>query len=169
MGAVAHFERSLQLHPNVAETQNSLGVALMRLGRVPEAAGHFERALSLEPSLEEAHENLGVIFMRRGQAPEALSHFSEAASLSTNYQPHFNYGLALLETGGYAAAAEQLSAAIRLNPDFAPAHDSLGHAYQKLGRQDDAVREYETTRRLAPGFERIDEDLESAMTAPPRN
>jgi Flp pilus assembly protein TadD len=161
-GAVTHFERSLQLHPAVPETQNSLGVALLRLGRVAEAQEHLERALSLEPSLEEAHENLGVILMRQGKRAEAIVHFSDAVRLKPVYQSHFNLGLALYEEGRYADAAGQFSAAVALKPDFAPAHDSLGHAYQRLGRRDDAYREYETTQRLAPRFQGVAEDLRSA-------
>jgi tetratricopeptide (TPR) repeat protein len=160
-GAIAEYERSQQLHPNVVETQNSLGLALLKSGRVPEAQAHFERALAIDPSVEEAHENLGAILMQQGKTSEAIGHFSEAVHLKSVYQSRFNLGLALYQTGRYAEAADQFSEAVRLKPDFAPAHDSLGHAYQKLGRRDDAAREYEATRQLAPQFRGLAEDLKS--------
>jgi tetratricopeptide (TPR) repeat protein len=54
--AVVHFEHALQA-PDMrrpAEGHNALGVALARLGRMPEAVAHFEEALRLKPDLAEA-------------------------------------------------------------------------------------------------------------------
>lgn len=42
--------------------------------------------------------------------------------------------------------------ALRLRPDHAEAHNTLGYAMQRLGRFDEARRHYEDARRLHPGL-----------------
>jgi superkiller protein 3 len=41
---------------------------------------------------------------------------------------------------------------VRLKPDYVKAHNNLGIVYLKLGRPDDAIREYETAIGLDPDF-----------------
>ena len=49
-------------------------------------------------------------------------------------------------------AIGHIEASLRINPNHVEAHNSLGFAYQRLGRNADARREYVEALRLGPGF-----------------
>ena len=55
------FERALQLDSGSAMSHNNLGVALMRMDRLKEAAGHFMTALGIKPDYAEAFNNLHTV------------------------------------------------------------------------------------------------------------
>ena len=57
-------------------------------------------------------------------------------------------GKILLAQGAPEEARAQLEAAAELSPGDANTHYQLGQAYQRLGRQDDARREFDEYRRL---------------------
>ena len=50
----------------------------------------------------------------------------------------------------YADAARVLERAVAHDPNDAWAHDKLGIAYQRLGREDDALEQFEQAVNLAP-------------------
>jgi Flp pilus assembly protein TadD len=59
-------------------------------------------------------------------------------------------GKILLDRGDSAAAVEQLEASIRLAPGDARAYYQLGRAYQKMGRAEDAQRQFARYQELKP-------------------
>ncbi len=57
-------------------------------------------------------------------------------------------GKILLSQGAAAEAAEHLEAAARLSPEDANVRYQLGQAYQKLGRREQAEKEFEAFQAL---------------------
>ena len=57
-GAIAHYQRALQLDPGQAETHYDLGVTLARAGRMPEAIEQWKQALQLNPDYTDAQNAL---------------------------------------------------------------------------------------------------------------
>jgi Flp pilus assembly protein TadD len=51
----------------------------------------------------------------------------------------------------------------------APHHNSLGHAYRRLGRPEDAVHAYRTAAQLWPGSPEIQNDLATTLGDPGRH
>jgi Tfp pilus assembly protein PilF len=79
--ALACFQESLSLRPDVALTHQSIGTALCALGRASEAAPHFEAALRLSPGDPAAHVNMGTVLLDRGMPAEAMEYFRKALDL----------------------------------------------------------------------------------------
>jgi Flp pilus assembly protein TadD len=52
------LQLALRLDPARAEAHNTLGIALARANRLPEAVLHFKEAVRLEPDFETARKNL---------------------------------------------------------------------------------------------------------------
>ncbi len=59
-GAIRHLGKALEIDPQFAEAQNSLGVKYMLLQDYTHAAGAFQEAVRLRPNSSEPHSNLGV-------------------------------------------------------------------------------------------------------------
>jgi Tfp pilus assembly protein PilF len=79
--AVQHFEASLRLVPDNAETRNNLASALDALGRTNEAADQLEKAVKLQPNSAVFNYNLGVVRSKQGRTREALDAIQKASGL----------------------------------------------------------------------------------------
>ena len=56
-----YLGESLARDPRSAETHDSLGVTLARMGRVDDAVGHFRKALEIDGSFEPARTHLRIV------------------------------------------------------------------------------------------------------------
>ena len=63
-------------------------------------------------------------------------------------QGRYLFGKILLAQGAAEQAAEQLEAALRVAPKDANIHYQLGRAYQSLGREEAARKEFEVFQQL---------------------
>lgn len=100
---------------------------------------------------------LGVLLLEEGDVAAAAEAFRRARALGDRDQASFYLASALLELDGAAESVPLLQEAVRLNPrddcvayDRADAWQSLGHAYEELGRGEDAERAYRRALGLAP-------------------
>ena len=66
---------ALRLEPYSVKAPNNMGIALVQVGRVDEAAGYFGDAVRIDSSSVEAHFNLGVALERMGRREEAIRQF----------------------------------------------------------------------------------------------
>jgi Flp pilus assembly protein TadD len=82
--------------------------------------------------------------------PEAIGHFASAAKLAPDFaEAQFGLGRSLLDSGKNAEAVAPLETATRLAPDNPTIHFALATAYQRIGRKDDAAREFALQKSTA--------------------
>lgn len=63
-------------------------------------------------------------------------------------------GLSLAEQGEYDEAVTHYAEALRLKPDFAPAHNNWGLALVEMGRYDEAISHYRAALKIRPRYPR---------------
>jgi len=78
---------------------------------------------------------------------------------------HNNLGEVYLQRGDFSAAREELSAALRLKPDYTFAHNNLGVLLIREGRPSEAIRWLETAIRLDPNYTEAYGNLGAAYEA----
>jgi tetratricopeptide (TPR) repeat protein len=109
-----------------ANTHFDLGVALDRLGRLPEAIAEYQRALERNPNHGNALNYLGVSFVRQGKLKEAARQFERViAADPDNADAHSNLGAVFLTEGARDQADREFRAALQVNPDHALAREGL--------------------------------------------
>ena len=69
-----------------------------------------------------------------------------------NFIAHSILGVVLFGQGQTNAGINELTTAIRLEPNYAEAHGNLGFVWLNLGQTDAAMREFQTAIRLMPKF-----------------
>lgn len=70
-GAVEHLGRAIEHDPLYFEAINNLGVQLVFLNRMEDAAAAFERAAAIDPADSLTESNLAFVLLRLGKFPEA--------------------------------------------------------------------------------------------------
>jgi len=140
---VAGEEKRLADEPGDVETHNTLGVAYVQLGRVPEALEQFKAALALAPEHAQALYNIGVIAMGDQRMSEAIASFERAIAARPDYAEALNnLGVAFEATGREEDAERQFRGALSAVPSHAAAHNNLGRLLLARGNVTEAVSHF---------------------------
>jgi tetratricopeptide (TPR) repeat protein len=146
------FEHALAVTDDNWLAHNNLGDALVREGRLDEAAAHFEESLRLLPENPDAHYNLAIVRARTGRTEEAVAEYRAALRLAPgNVNARNNLGLLLLRTGAVDEAVEELSRVVAVRPDPG-ARANLALALGKAGRHAEAAEQLRLVLAVMPDF-----------------
>ena len=150
-GALREFRHAIALMGDgpLPDVHFDCGYVLWKLRRYDEAASEFELELKRNPNHMASVYYLGNIALSRNDFTSALPLLDRAAhAMPQSFAVRYDLGKALARSRATARAAEELRAAIALDSKIAGAHYELGMALKKLGRQEEADREFKTARDL---------------------
>ena len=169
---IAEFRKATELDSNLADAFVNLGAAYMEKHDYGAAIAPLKRALELSPDLPVAHQLLGYALLSQGYAAEAIPHLEKVGAREA-------VGIAQIETGQYAEAVANFSAALAQRPgdpdllyylghssgllsksaidtllaahaDSARAHQAMAENYYVLRQMPQAETEYKAALRLRP-------------------
>lgn len=122
------------------------GRALIDEGNLSEAITELSRAASLDPKLTQAYSLLAVAYDHKGLKDRAREAFERAAEGSRDAQTLNNVGFWLYSNGNYRAAVEKLKKAAKYAPDDERILNNLALAEARLGKFDDAYKNFARAR-----------------------
>ncbi|MDR1145491.1 MAG: tetratricopeptide repeat protein [Verrucomicrobiales bacterium] len=127
--AWVHIFHSNRLRPDLAETNNNMGVLLMQKNRPQEAVPYMQKAASIMPEAIPFRLNLANLLANTGHARESLPHYEYCLSRDPrNPVFHTNYGFALYLDGQRDRAIAEFRTALQIDPNFANAKKNLDMA-----------------------------------------
>jgi Flp pilus assembly protein TadD len=164
--SMAAYRKAAALDPgDYLKERDSQGLVLARQGKLEEALARFSEAVQFWPNDANFHSNRGMMLMQLQRTGEAVDEFRRALRLGLppdlTASVATNLGWLLFEEGKTGEAMEQYSEVLRKNPNFALAHGNLAKALEKLGRNEEAVREFKTVLDLEPGNQEARQSMES--------
>jgi Tfp pilus assembly protein PilF len=119
------------------------GRALLEGGQLNEAIAELSRAASLDPKLSQAHSLLAVAYDRKGLHDRAEDSYRHAIDVNDrDPQALNNLGYSLYLNGNYRAAVDRLKKAAKLAPGDSRILNNLALAQTRLGKYDDAYRNF---------------------------
>jgi tetratricopeptide (TPR) repeat protein len=134
---------ALRRKPGVAEANATLGVIYLKQGRLAEAEVALRAELAVNPGDLKSQHHLATVLDLAGRPQEALGLLRGVLKAKPDFaDARYLQGKILLAEGAATEAVEHLEAAARLAPEDANIHYQLGQAYQKLGRVEDAQRQF---------------------------
>ncbi len=153
--AIAQFQRVLRRNPNSYKAHDNLGLCYDALGKEELAIRHFLAAIRLvdkeHPGYDWPYANLARLLINRGEYKKAFSLALEAARRNPrSARDYYLAARALVKAKQFDKAVRWLERSVELDPDYLKARYLLGQVYVQLGRQEEAQREFEVCRRLAP-------------------
>ena len=144
--AISLYEKALHLKPGDSVTRRNLGVAYFRARQYQPALPLLESSAKEAPSFQLLElAGLDAFALDRY---ELAAHYLEAAHRAqpNDLQTLDMLGKAYLRTKNYSAIRDVFRQIMAINPDSAAAHAMMAMAYDKLYREEDAIREFEAAR-----------------------
>lgn len=158
--ATKEYGRVLAIDPRNVEARVSIGrIELSHLNKVAEARDEFERVLQQEPRHIGALLGLAECERRLADPQSAETRLRELLTMSLSPEDRSGaqqqLGQVLLERRELPEALELLTEVVEKEPLNGSAHYTLGLLYSALGRQDEAQREFDVSRKLEEQFNRL--------------
>jgi len=115
-----------------------------------EARQEFEQELKINPQNAAAEYYLGELARQEDHLEDAIQHFARSTKLYPDFaEAYGGLGRSLLDSGKAADAVSPLETAVKLAPENPTLHLALATAYQRLGRKEDAAREFALQKSTA--------------------
>jgi tetratricopeptide (TPR) repeat protein len=144
--------------PQYAEAHYSLGAVLKARGEHAAAVDALRRAIALRPDLWGARHTLAQVYQAAGNDEAARAERADAERLRAQAAREqeagvwTSVGIARLDGGDAAGAAEAFRRAIAVSGSYAPGHYQLGRALRQLGQADAAAAAFARARQLNPSL-----------------
>ena len=145
------FQHALELQPNAMDTLAALARLDVQRGRREQAVARVQKAVGADPNNAVAHNLLGELYVAGKDATNATEQFARAMQLTPKWWlPHRNLALVKLNAGDLPGAIAVYEAAIKAT-DLEPVLVSdLAVLYERQGRADEAIRQYEALHAHDP-------------------
>ncbi len=146
------WDNTVQLCQKAVELKENYLDAQIQLALVFEQKGELENAIQ---SMEGVLNRLGGVNFQRG---------SELANAATEI--YFQLGRLYFNVEDYKKAIKMFEQSVIISPNYANARYSLGLAYQRLGRNEDALLQYRLVSQLLPNNQEIKQLIQQLEGVP---
>jgi len=153
--ALYEFTISTQKDSYNAESYFMIGVIYYEQEQYEKAVDNFKEAISINSDYPDAHNNLGLAYVKLKQYDKALKEFRKAADnplYQTRHNAMINIGLLYDETGEHEKSADAFRESLLVMPTNVIAMMNLAKQDRILGRDDDAMEQYNTVIKYVPGY-----------------
>ncbi|PWT87439.1 MAG: hypothetical protein C5B55_14760 [Blastocatellia bacterium] len=152
-GSINSFRAATKLNPQHAEARFFLGTVLELAGDSESAMAEYRELLKLDPNSVMGQLGSGALLVKQGKIDEAIVALKQAVALDPKeFEAHWALGRALALKEQYSDAVDAFQKAVALEPSRSDAHYQLGLALRRLGRTEEANREFATVERLNSAF-----------------
>ncbi|MER8438428.1 tetratricopeptide repeat protein [Mesorhizobium sp. M1312] len=154
--AIAHLKALVEAHPDDMRAYQALGGVYASKEDFRSAAGLYDKAVAVLKAPTRADWNIfyqrGIAYERLKEWPKAEPNFRKALELFPDQPQVLNYlGYSWVDMNiNLEEGLQMIQKAVDLRPSDGYIVDSLGWAYFRLGRFEDAVREMERAVSLKP-------------------
>ncbi len=151
-GAVAAYDRAIELRPAVADAWINRGKALRELGEFVDALDSFGTALKINPGHLRARNERSILLAVLSREAEAEAEARRVLAVDPHHADALNtLGVVLQRQGRIAEAIESFQASMRWSDDPASARFNIALCLLITGDYARGLPEYET-RRQTPEF-----------------
>lgn len=118
-GAMAAFEKALEIQPGFAMAHRDLGIILLQKARYSEAATHLKQAADLGLAHARLYNFLGIAYSRTGRYQDAVKVYTKALDKEPDFaEAHLNLSYVYEKLNRPQSARLQYEAACKLQADL---------------------------------------------------
>lgn len=158
------FKRTVYYAPTSIRARDSLAALYLQEGRYADAELEYRKILdSIDQFAGQqgaqvveaaALYNLGIVYEKTGRPIEALDAYNSAVAINPKMEKAYNNaGLTYQKLGEVRKAEESFKKAIELDGFFYQGMNNLAQLYAQQGRLDEAIRLWNASLIVYPGYE----------------
>ncbi|MBD2601743.1 CHAT domain-containing protein [Microcystis viridis] len=153
IGAIASYDRALEIKPDDHQAWYKRGVALGNLGRFEQEIASYDRALEIKPDDHQAWYKRGVALGNLGRFEQEIASYDRALEIKPDdHQAWYKRGVALGNLGRFEQEIASYDRALEFKPDYHEAWNNRGVALADLGRWAEAIASYDRALEFKPDF-----------------
>ena len=139
--AIDKHRRAVEADPSSADAMFGLGTALEKDGGLDEAIVSYRKAIEVKPDFADAYFNLGNVMKEEGKLEEAIAIYRKAVEVKPDFAESY-YQLYVTHDllGSSDSALNALEKCLQIDPSHYNARQSIGFAFFKANRIDDAIQ-----------------------------
>ena len=138
-GAERHYQRAIELSPNLAEAHSAYADLLSLLDRHEQAIAEIERAQQLDPLRLLIRVSAGGIYTHAGQSDRAIAIYRDLrAKHPQDFPMPWAMGTALTAKGSYEEGLAEYLSAVGPHGGHPNLFAAIATTYARLGRKDEA-------------------------------
>ena len=163
--AAPHFERAVQLKPELADNYNLLGLVYCRLQRFEEGIAQYRKGLQLKEEKPATAQSVSTATMRVNLANALALTGNTFSDLARAASDQGDTAAAEADTkeanARFTEAIEQYEKALAIEPEHPAIHRNLGILLAQLGRNEEAIVHLRKVLQLVPNEPSARETLEA--------
>jgi len=163
--ALPHFERAVELKPELADNYNQLGLVYCRLQRFEEGIAQYRKGLQLKEEKAATAQTVSTATMRVNLANALALTGNAFSDLARAASDQGDTAAAEADTkeanARFTEAIEQYEKALVIEPEHPAIHRNLGILLAQLGRNEEAVVHLRKVLQLVPNEPSARETLQA--------
>ena len=150
--AAGELTKAIEIDPRLGMAHFLLGEVYLYKGATQPAINEFHKELEISPALWLVYWRLADALLRAESLEDAERAAKQAIWLNESFSGSYvTLGEIAFKRGDFELAQGLFERAVKMEPGNQSAHYSLARVYQKLGKNDEAAREFEVSRSLLNG------------------
>ena len=154
-GAIANFDKAIELFPEYENAYANRGVAKAQLGKHDEALADFEKAIGISDACEIAFYGRAREKQRRGDFSGAVLDYRQLLKLNPKKYENdlginMNIGMCLNRQGIYDVAVKFFDSAVKISPNNPDPYMERANVRGCLANYKGAIEDYEKAIALRP-------------------
>jgi len=165
-GAVAAFDKALDIAENYAEVHEFYGRVELARDNPDAALAHYEQALSLGRSGAGLYEQYGALLASRNRMSDAIEAYKDALAIDAkNAAAWTTLGHLQHATGDRRSALESCRRALEIDDKWVPAYNNLGAVLFELNQRDEALAQFRRALEISPDDPDANNSMGTILTA----
>jgi Tfp pilus assembly protein PilF len=141
--AAEFLQRAIKLNPNDSDAHGNMGTTYRLMGMAGPAESELRIALALAPHDYRVFNELGRLFLEEKRMSEAEDQFRASVRDEPNVDAYDFLGEINFDRRDLGEAERNFRAALSLDESDSRAHFGLGYIYRAVGRNAEALSEYQ--------------------------
>jgi tetratricopeptide (TPR) repeat protein len=153
VGAIASFDKAIEIKPDDHIAWFGRGIVLGNLGRFEDEIASYDQAIKIKHDFQLSWFNRGIALLNLERFEEAIASYDQAIKIKHDFhEAWLNRGIALDKLGRSEDAVASCDRAIEFKPDLHLSWYSRGIALGKLERYEDAIASYDQAIKIKHDF-----------------